>query len=925
MKKTYFLLPLTLLAAVVIWQKTGLHNLAKILNSTQHQYVRIPAGENEESREVREAWELKRLADPATGKIPPGMSFQEHWFAANLPQATAGLRSGPDWTARGPWNYGGRTRALAMDVNNENRLFAGGVSGGIWLSEDGGQSWTRKTPLNAHPGCISVAQDVRPGHTDTWYYLSGEFYGTSASGGGSFYLGDGLFKSTDNGETWAAVGSTDDGNPQDFATLFQGGWRVVTSPTDAQDVVYMATTGAIYRSANGGQSWTAVRGGDITNFSYYTDVAVTSTGVLYATLSNDGPHKGIWRSTNGTQWTKITPANFPPVYDRVVIGINPNNENEVYFIGSTPGYGHFLDYLDNDDWSSLWKYTYISGDGTGANGQWTDLTANLPSTGTIFDQYGCQGGYDLVVKVQPGTNNVFIGGTNLFRSTDGFTTPDHTTHIGGYKPGTSLPFFEIYPNQHPDQHDLLFLPSNPNVAITASDGGLHRTEDCLAPEVTWHSLNRGYQTTQFYTALIDHNAPGDNMLLGGLQDNGNFFVNSANSNALWKQTVNGDGSFAAVAPNKAYYVLSIQLGRVAKCSLDVDGNVLAFRRIDPIGPAKDDYLFINPLALDPNDANVLYLLAGRKVYREDQLGAIALTGEWDSISQGWMHYTDTLTLSQGQFTALAVSQANPAHRLYLGTSNNKLFRVDNANTGSPSFTSITPPLAGTGGYVNCIAVDPDNASDIVVVYSNYKVYSLFRSLDAGQTWIKVGGNLEASVNGTGAGASLRWLGILPYPDGSRKYFCGTSVGLYSADTLKLHATGQPGTLWTLEGPSTIGSAVVDYIDTRASDGLVVAATHGNGMFSANFLENSGTQSPVQAPVVQVSPNPARDFAEFKLAENQSGNVELRLYSLNGQLVRQTQWSGQNGRVELNNLAPGAYLYAVSGKGWQTSGKLIKQR
>ncbi len=620
MKKTYFLLPLALIAAVVIWDKSVQGNSIQPPKNTEKQSAGIPAGENEENRKDRQAWELMRLADPATGKIPEGMTFKERWFAANLPQADASLRSAPDWTARGPWNYGGRTRALAMDVNNENRLFAGGVSGGIWLSEDAGQSWTRKTPLNAHPGCISVAQDTRPGHTDTWYYLSGELYGTSASADGAFYVGDGLFKSMDNGETWAPVGSTDDGNPQDFGSLFQGGWRVVTSPTDVQDVVYMATIGTIYRSANGGTSWTAVRGGDISNYSYFTDVAVTSTGVLYATLSYDGPQKGIWRSTNGTTWTKITPANMPPVYDRIVIGINPNNENEVYFLGSTPGYGHYLDYLDNDDWSSFWKYTYVSGDGTGAGGLWTDLTANLPSTGGIFDQFGCQGGYDLVVKVQPGTNNVFIGGTNLFRSTDGFTTPDNTTHIGGYKPGTSLPFFEIYPNQHPDQHDLLFLPSNPNVIITASDGGLHRTEDCLAPSVTWHSLNRGYQTTQFYTALIDHDTPGDNMLLGGLQDNGNFFVNSADPNALWKQTVNGDGAFAAVAPNKDYCVLSIQKGRVAKCSLDADGNVLAFRRIDPIGPGKDDYLFINPLALDPNDANVLYLPAGRKVCRQDQYG-----------------------------------------------------------------------------------------------------------------------------------------------------------------------------------------------------------------------------------------------------------------------------------------------------------------
>lgn len=927
MKKIYLLSSIVLMAAVVVWQKTNLFTALAGSKNIEKQTVKIPAGGNEENRAIRLAWERMRLADPATGEIPAGIKFQERWFAAGLP-TTAALRNSPDWTARGPWNYGGRTRALAMDVNDETRLLAGGVSGGMWLSTDGGQSWARKTPLNAHPGCVSVAQDVRPGHTDTWYYLSGEVYGASASAGEAFYLGDGLFKSTDNGETWQAVSATAVGNPHEFTTFYQTGWRVATSPTDAQDVLYMATIGAIYRSANGGQSWTAVRGGSTSAYSYFTDVAVTSTGVLYATLSSDGPHKGIWRSTNGTSWTDVTPANFPATYERVVIGINPNNENEVYFLGATPGFGHYNQYIDNDDWSSFWKYTYVSGNGSGAGGSWTDLSGNLPNTGTEFDRFACQGGYDLVVKVQPGANHVFIGGTNIWRSTDGFTTPDNTTHIGGYKPGTYLPYFELYPEHHPDQHDFLFLPSNPAVMLTAGDGGLHRTEDCNADSVVWNSLNRGYHTTQFYTALIDRNAPDDNTLMGGLQDNGNFFVNSGDPIAPWKQTVNGDGAYGAIAPDKAFYVLSIQQGRVAKCSLDADGNVPAYRRIDPIGSTKADYLFINPLVLDPNDADLLYLPAGRKLYRQDQLGAIALTNEWDSIAQGWTRYPDTLTAAQGVFTAIAVSQANPAHRLYVGTSANKLFRIDNADTGTPSFTALTAPLAGNSGYINCIAVDPDNADDVVVVYSNYKVYSLFRSLNGGQSWIKVGGNLEASVSGTAAGASLRWLSILPYPDGSRKYFCGASTGLYSADSLKLHAAAgpgvpaQPGTLWMLEGPSTIGSTVVDHIEVRPSDGLVAAATHGNGMFTANFLFETGSDEPARAPAVRVSPNPARDFVEFYVPGNQDGMIEMRLFDLRGRLVRTARRSGSGGRIEVQNLPAGVYVYELQGKDWTTTGKIV---
>jgi hypothetical protein len=607
----------------------------------------------------------------------------------------------------------------------------------------------------------------------------------------------------------------------------------------------------------------------------------------------------------------------------MVIGINPNNENQVYFFCDTPGSGHLTNYIDSEDWTSLFRYDFVGGDGTGAGGNWVDLSTNLPSAGTEFDQCAAQGGYDLVVRVQPGTNNVFIGGTNIWRSTDGFTTSNNITKIGGYKIGTTLPFFEIYPNHHPDVHELLFLPSNPNVLLSGSDGGLHRTENCLAPFVEWSRLNNGYTTTQFYTALIDKNAPGDSTLMGGLQDNGNFFVNSTASNALWKQTVNGDGSFGGIAPNKAYYVLSIQQGRVAKVKMDADGNVQAFRRIDPIGPLKADYQFINPLALDPTDANVLYLPAGRKCYRQTELGAIDLTGAWDSIGQGWIQFPDTLTT--GEFSAISVSQANPTHRVYLGTSDNKLFRIDNANVGVPAFIQLANPTgSNSAANVNCIAIDPNNADRVVVVYSNYNVYSMFLSEDAGVSWKKVGGNLEATVSGASAAPSIRWVSMLPFPNGKIKYFCGTSVGLFSADTLLLHATGQPGTQWTQEGLNTIGTVVVDCIETRASDGLVVVGTHGTGMYSANFLPVSGNNEPADLVDVRVSPNPASDVVRFDFYKQNVNKAEARLFDMKGNLVRQVSLNGPQKAMELQGLPAGIYVWELRGNGWRKSGKIVKE-
>lgn len=887
-------------------------------NNTSYNNGIFPAAENAENRADRMAWEQRMLADPQTGQIPEGILFAERQFAARLPVADA--ESGPDWAIRGPWNVGGRTRALAIDVSNENRILAGGVSGGLWLSEDGGQNWSRRTAMNALPSCVSVAQDKRPGKTDTWYYLSGEVLGNSASGGDAFYFGDGLYKSTDGGLNWSQIPATAGGNPQAFSTLYQVGYRVLCAPVDSQDVVYMACIGAIYRSANGGANWTAVRGGNIGNFSYYTDIAVTNSGVLYATLSSDGPNKGIWRSTNGTGWTNITPDSFPNEYNRIVIGINPDDENEVYFLAETPGKGFKNTFIDSENWSSLWKYRYLGDNGAGAGGQWVDRSANLPGTGTSFDRFSNQGGYDLVIKVQPGTGHVFIGGTNIYRSTSAFADADHTTQIGGYLPGTTLPFFELYPNHHPDQHEILFLPSNPNVIFTGSDGGIHRSDDSNAPVVLWNSLNNGYRTTQLYTAIFEKSTPDDPALIGGFQDNGNFFTGADNPNAVWKQTVNGDGSYGAIPDGKPYYILSIQQGRVVKCAIDDQGNVTAFNRIDPVGAAKSDYQFINPLALDPSDQNILYLPAGKRFFRQSNLAAIALNGAWDSISLGWTLFPDTLT-GDGKFSAIGVSKNYPAHRVYLGSDNNTLFRIDEANGPAPIKTSLAPPLPTNAAYISCIAVDPDNGDDVTVVYSNYSVYSMYRSLNGGESWFKVAGNLENALNGSGSAPSLRWLSILPFPDGSRKYYCGTSTGLYAADSLVLHAAGQAGTQWTLQAPDLIGNTVVPFVDTRPSDGLVVAATHGIGMYSVNITPFVGNEEPAPAVSIRVWPNPATDFATIECS-GLYGEQHCRLFDQKGRVVRNARWTGRQGVLQLAGLPTGVYYYEIAGKNIRQAGKLL---
>lgn len=866
----------------------------------------------------RLSWEQKRLADPATGKIPDNIRQKELAFAATLPSDAqlTGRASLLNVINRGPFNLGGRTRAVGIDVSNENRILAGTPSGGMWLSTDGGSTWSQSNTAAQLKNATCLVQDKRPGHTNTWYYGSGEAYGASASYGvGGYYLGDGMYKSMDGGVSWAPITSTAGGNPNSFTTNWQLVWNVAmdTTANDTLEEIYAATYGGIYRSTNGFTSSSLVRSGG----SYYTDVNVSASGVVYATLSDDGTQKGIWRSADGITWVNIMPAGFPTAYNRIVSGINPSNENEVYFLANTPGFGKVTyNYLGDPEWNSLWKYTYISGDGAGANGTWQDLSINLPNTGGQFDRWQVQGSYDMVIKVKPNDpNTVFIGGTNLYRSTTAFQDSTHTTFIGGYEQFSALPVINSYPNHHPDQHCVEFYNSNPDMMLSSNDGGVFKTTDNTASAVVWQPLNNGYLTSMFYTVAVDHATPNSDIIIGGAQDNGSWYTNSANPTDPWVQPRGGDGSYCAIADNQSAYYFSIQNGKMMKATLDANGNKTSFARIDPIG--LKDPQFINPFTLDPNNNNIMYLAGGKYLWRNSDLSGIPMIGNWDSISTNWTQFADSVPLAGSMITAVHVCKATP-NRVYYGTDKKKVYRVDNANTGTPTPVDITP-VSGTifpaNGYVSCITTDPLDSDKMFVAFSNYGIYSLFYSTDGGATWTKTAGNLEQTSSGSGAGPSIRWVSIMHVTDGT-VYMVATSTGLYATNALNGLST-----VWVQQGSSTIGNSVCDMIDTRESDGLVVIATHASGIYSAHIVSTSDittVQSLLAAkaePELKNYPNPVSQSTTIEFSLNKETKVNLQIWDNCGRvietLVNETMPAGKHSVMyDAGRLRSGIYYYSL---------------
>ena len=868
----------------------------------------------------RYEWERMRLADP-TGKIPSGIRAGEIEFAKNLPAlystAASNARLTGNFIPRGPWNLGGRSRALAIDVTNENIIFAGSVNGGLYRSTDAGATWARVSPMNQNPAITWIEQDRRPGHTNTWYYGTGEGYGTSASASGAFYLGNGMYKSNDGGLTWSLLSSTSSNTPQTFDNVWDIIWKVRCDVSDtANNTVWAACYGLVYKSINGGTTWALERGNTVTS-SYFTDVDLTTTGAVYVTESSDGGQKGIWRKDPSNAWAKISPPGWDTAtFNRVVIGINPSNENEVYFLAETPGYGKMTtNFRGDEEWNSLWKYTYISGNGTGAGGQWQDLSINIPYPGLELGNFNSQGGYDLVVRVHPADPNVvYIGGTNLFRSTTGFTDSLHTSEMGGYDPTSTIPFYLTYLNHHPDQHNICFLPSDPDVMYQSNDGGVYKTANDRDSIVVWQSLNNGYVTGQFYTVAIDHATSGSSIVIGGVQDNGTWFTNNLSLTTPWMQPGFGDGSFCAIDNGHNYYYMSRQEGKTARVQLDANGNVVGFRRMDPIGGS--GYLFINPFILDPNNNEVMYMAAGTKIFRNDSLSQIPLTGAWDTISTGWFQFPDTIAQAATKVTALAVAKSNSS-KLYVGTSKRKVFRVDNANTFSPVMTDITSTLFAGTGNVTCIAVDPADENKVIVVFSNYSIYSIFYSIDGGVTFTKSAGNLELNQAGSGSAPSIRWVSILPTANGN-VYLAATSTGIYGTNLLN-----GLNTVWTNLSPNEIGYMVVDMIDTRTNDGYVVAGTHGAGVYSTNITDTLMTGTTVfaeKASDITIFPNPADRYVTIASAEVAA---DLKVFDSSGKLITQKKFSGTF-IMPVAGLAEGIYYVQLSSEKKTSVSRLLVQ-
>lgn len=762
------------------------------------------------------------LKDPHTGKIPEGIHelelmqareiFRQQSLEAARQSNSAKLTS-TTYTYQGPNNLGGRTRAIAFDVSDptSNTIIAGSVSGGVFKTTNGGTSWTRVSPSNQNYTITAIAQDTRAGHTNTWYYAGGEAIGNSAVEDGAFYLGDGVYKSTDGGNTWTKLPNSNTGSLYSFDQTSDLVTKLAVNPVNGD--VYMACLGQIVRSQDGGSTWSGVQSASsFSSSDQVTDVAITSTGIIYTAFSgtaNNGNAPavdGVWSSTTGNSGSfthiagtgsPITPSGWNTFgnYGRVVLAIAPSNENLVFAM--------YWNNLTSDCTTPKIEAGFF--EWNQSTGAWTNLSSTLPdepgcSKGN--DPFAVQSGYDMVIAVKPNdANTIIIGGTNVYRSTNGGAS---WTRIGGYASSSG---YALYTNHHSDIHALAFKPSDPTKLVTGDDGGI-QVGDITAGTVSWTPLNNNYQTYQYYHVAIKQES-GVNDFIGGAQDNGT--TTAIGGSSAMTMINSGDGSAVGFGSGTGTYkqYSSQQYGtiyRLQQGAFEAD-----------ITPSGVSSIFATYFLLDPDNTQYLYYAGQNKLLRITN-ASTATNSSWQTFAFAFNGNIRSMATTRGAYTT--------SNRLYIGTDQGKLYRITDPANASVSTTTpvdITPTSMTGGGTLIDIAVNPTNQDEVLAVYSNYGIVNAWYTNNAGNaspTWTNVEGNLSLP--------SYRAAMILK--NGSTtEYYVGTSVGLYKT-TLMNGAS----TVWTQEAASQIGNSLVTSLSLRTADNTFAIGTHGSGMWSASI-------------------------------------------------------------------------------------------
>lgn len=867
--------------------------------------------------------DLIMTMDPASGKVP------------RISPESAKSRTSVDsrdlsWTQIPSEEMAGRTRTLMIDPNDDQKLWMGSVTGGLWFNPDF-RSNAKWVPISDDWESLSISSlAYDPTNTSVYYAGTGESFTSVPIYRESSSNGIGIYKSSDAGATWEHLEVTSQFDYiNDLVVREENGigviYAAVASGSYQGKLFASEPSDGLYRSADGGATWTQVLPNVVgQEYSYaVADIELTPKGTLYVGTmrnleligggvvlsSSDGLN---WELDNTIAWNvKSNPDISGIVAGRVAL---KSGDDVLYAIGTGAlenGFGHYRDSPlfnqiykkeENQDWVRI-PDPFQLDDVLWSNIPWHALAMGVdPTNGKDL----IIGALDMYAIRQPGENAGILDWQKLTDWSVSYSIQGYLKQL--VAPGTNVDSLKKR-YVHGDIHIIEFIEGTDEL-LMATDGGIYyssniskrNTDGEISIELEFKDINNGLNTMQFYTVALNPTA-GDDEVLAGAQDNHTVTTEAGLIN-IEGGIGYGDGAYCFF--DSDHPQLRITSAQANYYNVFIDRQIY-------FTPVPRGGTFINPATYDDR-SNLLYTnmatdggfqqlytgLIGRlldtlvvfnvnKYLRTNDLGLDTIT--WVGLG----------TNTQAAFSALKVSPWEPATNatMILGNQLGDVYKVTGL-PNQPDAQKIDNDRLPVG-YIS--SVDIGATSDhILVTISNFGVESVWVTGDGGESWTNLDRNLPDIPVRYG----------LFNPNNHSKIVIATERGIWGLEN------------WFDEDAEWVSyneqfpNVRVDMIKTRKSDSVIVAATHGRGLYLGKLDQGDVVLSNEPTPAsisLNVYPNPTTDLITV------TGKADLnafRILDLRGVVMAEGK---VNGSIDLREIGKGIYIGQFFGR----SGELLASR
>ena len=683
----------------------------------------------------------------------------------------------------GPATMGGRVDDLAVLESNPAVFYVGTATGGLWKTVNNGTTWT--VHFDDLDDVVSIGDiAINPNDANTVWVGSGENNNRQS---GSW--GNGVYKSTDGGETWKHMGLS---TSKHIA-------RIIVDPVD-HDIVYVAALGSlwgrggergIYKTTDGGLTWTRIHFVDDNTGTTELVMDPSNNKVLYAAtyqrrratwgFNGGGTGSAMWKSSDaGRTWTKLTNGVPSGPLGRIGMDVYRSNPNILYAR------------IEHEKESG----TYRSDD---AGLTWRKMSSTNPRP-MYFSQ----------IRIDPNNDlRIYVLGVQIHISDDGGKTFIENGAL------------------HSDHHAMWINPKNSNHIIDGTDGGIGISWDKGA---TWEAIYN-MDLGQFYHVTYDMETPYN--VCGGLQDNytwcGPSAVRSRTgiANDQWFQIHGGDGFEAQIDPKNSRIIYAeSQDGNISRID-KVSNERKSIRPLPARGEAPYRWNWNTPILMSPHDPATIYVGAN-KVFKSTDRGQ-----SWTAISPDLTSATnrDELPLmgvtgkeimiarndgvqSYGNIVQL-VESTRTAGVLYAGTDDG---RVHMTRDGGKTWTDITSRFKGVpaNAYVSRLTASAHDVNVVYATFDNHRADDygtfIYASVDGGNNFRSIG-------EGIPKGHTITAMAEDPK---------NPSV-LYSGSEFGLFVSPDRGGRW-MRIKSNLPTVPIHEIVIHPRDNDMIVATHGRSIW-----------------------------------------------------------------------------------------------